>query len=1207
MQQPARWSSERFEVLEPLGAGGYGVVYRARDRERGGEVAIKRLSRVEPGALLRFKREFRMLADVAHPNLVAPYELVSDDRDWLFTMPIVEGVEMSAYVCRDDADPPDRSRLHTTVVSRSRDGALSIDPLPAALTNPEPASRADLDRLVAVTRQLVEGVLALHGYGLVHRDLKPSNVLVDASGRVRVLDFGLVAPVAEEGDRVVGTPAYMAPEQGVGGVVGPAADWYAVGVMLFECLTGTLPFDGDPLQLIDKKMYFDAPRARERVPSVPEDLDRLVSALLARDPQARPTGEDILATLRGPARAPASASVPPPSIGLVGRETEVAELDALLATARGGGSTIGLIVGASGMGKSHLLAHVLESWSASALVIQGRCREDEQVPHRALDELFDSLCLHLLAVPPGDPWPEGLGELVRRFPVLGALAAKPTRELSPRESRRAAAAACRSLLARVARERPLVLFVDDVQWGDEDSAQLLLDVLEPGPVPGVLLLFACRAEGVAESAFLRALDAAGHVARARRVSLGPLSEAAATELATACLERPSADAVDRVVREAAGHPMFLSELARESTPRVGVSLDAVLAVRLEALSPAARALIEITAVAGAPVPRDLVEGAAGAGPEESRALARSRLVRVGRSRGAATLEPFHDRVREVALARAGDAVPRHHRRLADALLELGDADPERLSRHLHAAGAHEEALPHTLAAARAAREALALQRAVSLLRLALDHTPADDAAWPARQRALADALVDVGRGSEAAERYRLAAAKLEAAEAVELERRAVEQWLRCGQIDRGLDALDRVLHQLDLPSLDGFVAPLASFVWDSARLGLGARRPAPLRPPEALDPRELARVDALLALGAPLTLVDSVRGLALTQRGVRLAYRSGDPRRLVDALTHDAIHMTRQGSAHVERVAETLGRARELAVTLDDLALARVEGGVAVTSFLLGRFRETQRSAAIVEDLLSRAPGRQFDLDVARRWALKAAYFTGDLAWLRDRTRVLLRDAIERDDLFNEVGLRLRLGPVIAMMEDRPDQAFADLDRAMERWSGRKVFLQHFIETIGRAEVALYAGDGAAARAVIEDAWAAIERTQILRSEQVATEAYFVRACAAVAAGDLDGAARFQRRLSGTRASYTQALGRLIEAAILRGRGDRSGAAEGFARAAAALEAVDLHSFAWAAHARRAELAGDDEARSAALDRFAAQGVLRPEAFLDLLAPLAPC
>src|SRR5438093_912963 len=194
--------TDRFLVQERLGAGGYGVVYRAIDRERNLPVALKTLRHVAPKALVRFKEEFRALADVSHPNLVTLYELSSYEEQWFFTMELLDGVNFLWYV-RGETSPAESGSTSAVSAPTGSDLRAIFDrpgDEPGAVSGP-PAASLSLDRLRQALPQLVEGVLALHDAGKLHRDIKPSNVLVTRGGRVVLLDFGLVAEIAPADSR----------------------------------------------------------------------------------------------------------------------------------------------------------------------------------------------------------------------------------------------------------------------------------------------------------------------------------------------------------------------------------------------------------------------------------------------------------------------------------------------------------------------------------------------------------------------------------------------------------------------------------------------------------------------------------------------------------------------------------------------------------------------------------------------------------------------------------------------------------------------------------------------------------------------------------------------------------------------------------------------------------------------------------------------
>ena len=185
--------TDRFLVQRRLGAGAFGVVYEAYDRLERGLVALKVLRFAEADALYRFKKGFRALADIRHPNLVSFYELTSEDGLWFFSMELVPGVDFI-----------------------------------------ESLTRPDFDRVRHITLQLARGLHAVHRHGRVHRDIKPPNVLVTGDDRAVLLDFGLVTElqrigIPEAAPLTVGTPAYMSPEQALALPGSAASDWYSAG------------------------------------------------------------------------------------------------------------------------------------------------------------------------------------------------------------------------------------------------------------------------------------------------------------------------------------------------------------------------------------------------------------------------------------------------------------------------------------------------------------------------------------------------------------------------------------------------------------------------------------------------------------------------------------------------------------------------------------------------------------------------------------------------------------------------------------------------------------------------------------------------------------------------------------------------------------------------------------------------------------------
>jgi serine/threonine protein kinase len=260
MLQAGATFANRYEIKGVLGMGGMGVVYRAWDTELGEAVAIKTLrmdaALSEPVALERFKQEIRLARKITHRNVVRTHDLGEVEGLYFITMEFVEGQSLKHLI-------QGRGSLPVKVV-------------------------------LTVGKQLCRALEVAHEQGVIHRDIKPQNLIVEPSGTLKVMDFGIARLATRtegmtQAGMAIGTPEYMAPEQLLGGEVDFRADLYATGAVLFEALTGRTPFVADsPITLVAKQLEELPPSPQSLNAEVPEPLSALVLKTLAKDPNERP-------------------------------------------------------------------------------------------------------------------------------------------------------------------------------------------------------------------------------------------------------------------------------------------------------------------------------------------------------------------------------------------------------------------------------------------------------------------------------------------------------------------------------------------------------------------------------------------------------------------------------------------------------------------------------------------------------------------------------------------------------------------------------------------------------------------------------------------------------------------------------------------------------------------------------------------------------
>lgn len=274
----------RYALQSRVGTGGMAHVYRARDLQLQRMVAVKlmRENLISDGSFhARFLQEARAAANLSHPNIVTIHDFGVDEHQYFLIMELVGGTDLKTLLRR-------RQRLQ-------------------------------VDEALGILTQACAGVGYAHRAGLIHCDLKPQNILVDADGRTKIADFGIARALAtvdpsESADYIWGSPQYFSPEQAAGGPPSPASDVYSLGVILFEALTGRLPFESPQSdRLADLHLRAEPPSPRALNPSIPPTLDQIILKVLAKEPSARyRTADQLGRVLSGLAQPESPGPVFPP-------------------------------------------------------------------------------------------------------------------------------------------------------------------------------------------------------------------------------------------------------------------------------------------------------------------------------------------------------------------------------------------------------------------------------------------------------------------------------------------------------------------------------------------------------------------------------------------------------------------------------------------------------------------------------------------------------------------------------------------------------------------------------------------------------------------------------------------------------------------------------------------------------------------------------
>lgn len=1156
------WSlpiAARYSRSELLGEGSNGRVYAGFDTVLGIEVALKTLKRLGPEDAYRLKKEFRSLVDIAHPNLVRLFDLVVNAEGCFFTMELIRGVNFVSW-------------------------ARACIP-----QGGEHAPAQSWQRFRAALIQLVRGIDQLHRLGRIHRDIKPSNILVTPEDRVVVVDVGLVSRLESHQSEVsrsrslAGTLNYMAPEQAWGHGVAPAADWYSVGVVMFEAMTGELPYQREGWRGFTRK---SRPRLElERFPSVPQELAELAMQLLDPEPGMRPDAATILRRLGAEPRIVDSAH----RAFRAERREELDWLNALCARARPGTVCCAHIRGPAGVGKTSVVDSFVNGLPPGSpwLVLRSRCHYREYVSFNALDGLVDDISRYMTGLSEAEIaalTPVDLASLLTAFPVLRRVEAfdrvvmtsdPGTRDVRLRHF---AFMGLRELIARLSQRVQLLICIDDIQWIDNDSLVFLRAIERVSPPGQLVLLYVYR-------------DDDESVQRPERA----LRQTSTTTFEVSTL----------VV-----HPLLQQQASKDELQ----------------LSAAAREAIELISVAPRPLSHRALS-ALGVVDEALSELQREGAIRQSTMLGKLCWEPTSAALANTVVKALG---PERRTTLLEQLRAAYDSDPDADARDLLelalALGQKANAVEIALVAAKQSARRGAFATAALLYRRALALGSDPDQEWLVSAD-LAAALANSGRAREAADEMTRAARMIAhradlRAESIRLRVKAGERLLLCGYWGEGFELLHAALTDFDTTYARTAAGSLLRGALRAPAALWAARRWSRSRTPEAASPDSKIQLDVVWSAGLAISWMDPMRAVELQVRHAALAYAAGDRSHIARTLTARAMILAmRGGAARWQQAEAQQTEAQRLAdQSADPSAQTLVAVYSALLQFFRGQFRAATRLCEHSIDLaFARGPGLVPEIGLAQWTYLNCLSYLGEYQEVRSRLADYLLAADARNERIVMCACLVGFINFAFLCADDVEQAQEYQAEAVRTYAGRPFNSIHYLALISSCNLSLYQGDPARAWNEIIETWPALRRSMQLNMATVHAEMNDVRGRVALAvAGQAEDSATRARmlaeaescadRLQDNSLPHAQALAAALMSGVALAKGRHKQALSCAERAQVGFERCDMPLHAAACLWRMSELSEPQrgkEQRRLAEHALAHRQVVRPERIVAVLLPRA--
>ncbi|MDK1311166.1 serine/threonine-protein kinase [Pseudoalteromonas ardens] len=1098
-----------------LGRGGMGVVYEAWDEANNRFVALKTIQGTEPVSLYRFKLEYRQVAQIAHPNLVGLFGLTFIEGACYIVMELIRGSLLSHFVAQSHSD----TMLDTVVATRplcSTDSPILSTPARQDYIAP---LRLDV---LSLAHQLARAVCALHGGGVLHLDIKPNNIILTSGGELKLLDFGVSQlKTAQRGHtplQQLGTPKYMAPECLSGQVQTAASDWYSYAVVILELVTGR---SAKELAILpDDKGMFEKQVSMILRQHLHEALIAILARALSPDPHDRPTGKEVLAAFDANDAFLATSDMSDEVRVFVGREKELAMLNEAFCAHTARQHLLMCIEGSPGIGKTSLVEQFLSSLD-NVLVLRGRCHERETVPFKALDMLIDDFAQYLSSIPPQIRCRyivDGFQYLAILFPVLRGFVSheKCDPNMDAMHIRALAMKALANSLSLLVNKQQVILFLDDIQWGDEDSAQLLVSFLEYLSEKRPFVILSKRTEVSQDNRFAAVLEefqqAPDCPIRMRQIKVNPLTQSQSTEMLEALLEdsqaAQSSSALD-IVRISKGVPFLMEQLLQFGLQSDIGEIDGyeIIQLRLNELSPESKEILSLVAIAGQPVKLDTILAIVGDIHIDDFAFTCLRAQRLLVVQAGDQVQCFHDQIRESILSIECSVLLKSRAgKLAEALAEDRKTDNAFLGQLFYQSGQTQRAIDYMIHAADEAEQALAFSREADTCHQVITWLPDSRQAEKYKfteRRAIA--LSRGGYGVQAAELFAQLAKTdgLCDSERARLNGIAASQFMYGGHIEKGEDLFKPLLRQWRLPYPGSTKTAMLRIIWSIVVLEVKRRW---LKKDKLSADISDPKIELVFSVANSLSNWDPIRGLYFSLLSLRLAINKKDLKRTVQGLNIYAFALSYGGTARHKKISSRIfEQASKLGERLTEpeyeMHRTLLEG---VSLSIQSEYQASIEMILHAEEQFStKIFNAQNNAVIARTTAAHIFWLMGRIHKIGELAPQWIQDAKSRGDHFSLVELTMFMG-VFHAANGEMEQGRGIINEAIASWPLAEFTYQHWVASKALVQIGLMAGD-------IENTWVKLredvrlaKRAGLFGSLAVRTDYLFLHGRVALACAQRD-------------------------------------------------------------------------------------------------------